>query len=182
MAKITPSDVRKLFDYDPLTGGLSWKPRTPDMFSNGKYGADRVCAAWNARHAGRVPGTANTNGHIQILVHKRLRLAHQLIWAMVTDEWPSMDIDHIDCERSNNKWNNLRLATKVENTANRKATVRNKSGLKCVSFDKKSGRWRTDFTHNGRRRFMGYSDCPAAASFVYQIEADKCIGEFARYM
>ena len=36
----------------------------------------------------------------------------------MTGEWPSLEVDHKDRDKSNDRWSNLRLATEEEQHAN----------------------------------------------------------------
>jgi len=98
----------------------------------------------------------------------------------MTGEWPKGEIDHIDLDRANNKWENLREATHSENSANRRVRSDNILGLKGVAFDKTRGEYRAYIGVNGKRIHLGYSDCPAAAHMAYVVAANKAFGEFAR--
>ena len=75
---------------------------------------------------------------------------------------------------------NLRIACQSENNANSRIRKDNNSGLKGVCWLKRDKKWRATIGIDGKSRSFGNSDCPAAASFAYQIEADKAFGEFAR--
>lgn len=47
----SPETLRKLLRYEPDTGKLFWRKRTPDMFSGGYRSPEGNCSAWNARLA-----------------------------------------------------------------------------------------------------------------------------------
>ncbi len=91
-----------------------------------------------------------------------------------------MDIDHIDGNPSNNTFANLRLASRSENSMNKKLGGNNKTGLKGAQWCNKDSRWYGRITLKGRVHHLGSFDCPAAAHFAYQIAADKMFGKFAR--
>ena len=57
-------------------------------------------------------------------------------------------VDHIDGDRFNNKIENLREATHVENHYNRKVQKNNKSGSKNVCWHKLINKWSVDLTVN----------------------------------
>jgi hypothetical protein len=114
-----------------------------------------------------------------------------LIWKMMTGEDPPQQIDHRDCDPSNNRWLNLRKATFGQNAANRPALRRSISGIKGVSpryrgRGKKGavGRtircWRAQIKHKGRVIFIGEYKKPEVARRAYDIAAFLFQGRFAR--
>ena len=58
-------------------------------------------------------------------------LAHRVIWMMQTGEWP-VQIDHIDHDRSNNRWLNMRDVGSRENQMNMRLRRNNTSGVQGV--------------------------------------------------
>lgn len=58
----------------------------------------------------KIAGSLRPNGYIQIGINKKLFRAHRLAFLYMTGEWPKSDVDHIDMDRKNNKWANLREA------------------------------------------------------------------------
>lgn len=129
--------LKKIVHYDPETGEFTWLPRTPDMFKSGYRTAEGNCANWNARYAGTKAGAFDHYGRVQISVDDRLYKAHRLAWLYMTGEWPpeGLEVDHRDVNHANNKWDNLRIATRIENSRNRPVRRDNKLGIKNVSFD-----------------------------------------------
>jgi hypothetical protein len=98
----------------------------------------------------------------------------------MTGKWPAVEVDHKDVNGLNDAWANLRLATHGENSRNTKLRRHSGSGLKCVYYEKSRKKWLAYITINKKRVVIGRFDCPAAASFAYQIAANKYHGEFAR--
>lgn len=106
--------------------------------------------------------------------------AHRLAWLYMMGEWPNGEVDHIDGNPDNNRWANLRLADRSNNTANSRRRSDNTSGVKGVHFDKSSGKWRSELSARGRRIFLGYFTSPEAAAAAYEAAALQYFGEFAR--
>jgi len=90
------------------------------------------------------------------------------------------EIDHINGDKADNRWSNLRAATRYQNIQNRGPHKDNAIGLKGVHFSGKEQKWIAQIHANGNSKRLGCFDCPAAASFAYQIAADKHHGAFAR--
>lgn len=113
------------FDYNPTTG------------------------VFKRKATGHVYQTSNTkSGYIHLDCKGKTYTVHRLIWCMQTGEFPKGVIDHIDGNRLNNKWSNLRDVTHSENLHNRPKSKNNSSGIKGVSFDPKRGDWRGEVMIN----------------------------------
>lgn len=97
----------------------------------------------------------------------------------MTGSWPDGEIDHRDNDQSNNRWNNLREATRHQNNRNKPKTRANTSGYKGVSFHKTSGLWTAFITLNGNAKNLGYSKTKEGAYELYCDAAIKNYGEFA---
>jgi hypothetical protein len=136
----SPEVMRKLLRYDEDTGKLFWNARTPDMFSSGYRSSVGNCRNWNARHAGKEAFTSVSKGYLVGSVFKVKMKSHRVVWAIVNGVWPKNQIDHIDGNRSNNKIDNLREVTNLENHRNMKKSCSNGSGYMGVY--KHGERWR----------------------------------------
>lgn len=60
----------------------------------------------------------------------------------MTGEWPERDIDHINRDGLDNRWSNLRLATKSQNMRNHGLFKTNTSGMTGVHWDRCAKKWR----------------------------------------
>jgi hypothetical protein len=81
--------------------------------------------------------------------------AHRLAWYIVTGNDPGVyEIDHIDRTRDNNKFSNLRLATRSENACNTAMHSNNTSGVRNIHYCKHSKAWKLCITRNGRTVFQ----------------------------
>jgi hypothetical protein len=106
--------LRALFDYDPSTGVLTWRSRTPDQFA-GEH-AQRLCNSWNARYAGTAAGSAD-DGYLKTRIEGESFRCHRIIYKLLTGMEPE-EIDHVDGDKSNNRLQNLAPATHSQNMKN----------------------------------------------------------------
>jgi len=155
---ITAEEARQLFSYNPDTGDLMWRAWRSGVRNNG------------------VAGYAQRNGYRVVFVNGKLYLAHRVIWAVVNGAWPETGIDHINRNKTDNRWANLRLATRSQNAMNRPAQSNNTSGYKGVSRNGK--RWAANIHEDGRKRHLGTFDTPKEAHAAYCRAAVKLHGDF----
>jgi len=73
----------------------------------------------------------------------------------MTGEFPPNFVDHINHDRDDNRWVNLRHATKSDNCRNTKMNSRNTSGVTGVYRSNKDGRWEASIKANGQKIFIG---------------------------
>ena len=86
-------------------------------------------------------------------------VAHRFCYYLGTGIDPGdFQVDHIDRNKKNNKLDNLRLATNNLQQYNTKLRSCNSSGVKGVSYDKKSEKWRASITINKKRVPLYYGD------------------------
>ena len=142
--------IKRILSYNPVTGDLLWKWR-----------ADRK-TNWNTRWSGQIAGAVNKPSKKKdysrrvLNVEGQMIKAHHIVWLMNTGEWPVQEIDHIDRDPLNNRFENLRLSDRREQALNTGLRGDNKSGVKGVSFDKKDGRYKAEICEGGKNKFLGY--------------------------
>ena len=159
--------LREVLDYDPLTGVLRWKV---DRYANrGKLNVS----------AGTPITCVAVNGYIIFGLDGVGLAVHRVAWAMVTGTWPAFEIDHRDLDKANNRWDNLREASRSQNTINRPRTAANTSGLKGACFAKNRGKWLAYIDCDGRKH-LGYHATAEDAHAAYCKAATELHGEFAR--
>lgn len=88
-------------------------------------------------------------------------------------------VDHINGDTLDNRRENLRIASKQGNAANRGLDAHNKSGFKGVFWHKQTSKWAASATVNGRRIYFGFFDDPVSAAKAHNEGAVKHFGEFA---
>lgn len=66
-------------------------------------------------------GCANHKGYVNIMVAGKMYVAQRLAWFLMNKSWPDGMVDHINRNPTDNRWCNLRLATRSQNGMNRTA-------------------------------------------------------------
>ncbi len=132
--------LKELLIYEPETGFFFWKKK------------DR------ARKIDVPAGTLLKNkGYITIGIYRKIYRAHNLACLYMTGSWPNSVIDHINGDRSDNRWCNLRDVSLSFNQHNRKSASRNNK-LKTLGVRKYRNRYRADIGLNGKSYFIGNYD------------------------
>lgn len=153
----SPELLRKLLRYEPDTGKLFWRERTPDMFAEtGIGGSEGACNRWNGRFANREAFTAiGSHGyHFGTLFGKGGVTTHRVVWAIKQGVWPNC-IDHINGVKTDNRWKNLRDVTRQENCKNMALRSDNTSGAVGVSWSSKDKRWIAQIWHQKTKKHLG---------------------------
>lgn len=143
-------DVVYLYErlsYDPETGLLHWK-----------YNSN-MPQSWNTQWALKeaftyVSGGRYKQGAIDGVNHH----AHRIDWAMYYGEWPTGVVDHINGDGTDNRIENLRMATVSDNAKNAKLSSANSSGVTGVVRLKNTDKWKAQIGHNGKCVFLGHFD------------------------
>ena len=160
--KITGTNLEMFLSYDPKTG----------TFRRNLTTGSRV-------RAGDIAKKLNDQGYVEIVIlNTRLR-GHRIAWAWMTGEWPKEDIDHINGDRSDNRFSNLRAVNRSQNLQNTGIKKRNKSGVPGVHFCNERMKWVAQIKINKKPtvlgRFYKFEDAVAARWNAQEIH----YGEFA---
>lgn len=132
------------------------------------------------RKSNQIAGRLSGAGYIQICIDYRLFYAHRLAWFYITETWPPNQIDHINGIKTDNRFSNLRLATRRQNQGNRPTNRNNKCGVKGVRWFTKLQKWQARLTVAGKGIHLGYFDTIEEASNAYVNASEKYFQEFAR--
>lgn len=123
-------------------------------------------------------GSVHNKGYIMIHVMHEIYRAHRLAWLYMTGEMPDKHIDHIDGDKANNSFANLRLATNKQNLKNRSTNLNNKSGFRGVSWSAHAKKWIANAMLNGKRKNLGYFETAEKAAKAFNNFAKLHYGEF----
>lgn len=143
--------LRKILRYDSNTGYFYWIESRHLIEEGQRAEIDRG------------------DGYLSIYYEGRYHRAHRLAWIYIHGEISArVLIDHINCIRSDNRIENLRLCSRKENPQNARAPrSHNKTGFLGVSLDKSSGKYVASIHANGKKRTIGRYATPEEASAAY---------------
>lgn len=153
--------LHEIFEYKD--GSLFWKTHRQKV-----------------RAGERAGSIDKSTGRRRIKIDGKSYLEHRIIFAMFFGFFPEF-IDHIDTNPLNNKIENLRQATRYQNSLNVGLRKTNTSGSKCVTWDNSQQKWRVRIPINGKRVHLGRFDDFELAELVAIEARNKYHGEFCRH-
>lgn len=130
--------VKKFFNYGTTSGVLTWRLPT------------------KLNQIGDEVGSLDS-GYLRVRLGKKQYRVHRLIWLYQTGYLPEQ-VDHIDHNRMNNKWDNLREVDALTNAHNLSQSIKNTLGTTGVFLDRKSGKYRAGIMRNGNQKWLGFFD------------------------
>ena len=130
---------------------------------------------------GQIAGSVHkASGYIHVKINTKAHKAHRLVFLYHYGYLPEC-VDHIDGDKANNRIENLRVATKQENSCNQKVRSTNKSGCKGVKWVKHCKKWQVEVCKNYKQINFGLYEDLELASLV-AVEATELIhGRFSAY-
>lgn len=149
-------ELQDVLNYCPDTGIFTWT---------------RTVNARATKNS--VAGTYDSRGYLKIGWKGKAYLAHRVAFYLMRGEFPEEQIDHINGDRSDNRWINLRRCVDGSNNQNNKRLKNNTSGCTGVSWVKGRNKWRAQLYINGKTRFLGHFDDRKVAEDVYVNEKRK---------
>lgn len=154
---ISPTELAALLRYDAETGIFHWRPRPIAMFkaTAGRTAAHN-CNSWNAGWANRQAFTSrHSAGYLVAGVNGKKLFAHRVAWALVTGKWPDHEIDHVNGDRGDNRFSNLRDVTTEQNARNKRPHPLNTSGMAGVRWNAERSKWTASAHVRGRFVHLG---------------------------
>lgn len=154
---LTSKEASELFEYDPVDGVLYWKP-LPERYPNGRIRAKayrRRIAAGSFNHK---------RNFINVQYNGINYKAHRIIWLLVYGHYPEAHIDHVNGNGSDNRLENIRIATNAENNQNLTVRKDNTSGFQGVWFNKKRGKFSAELCV-GKKRIRKYGFLTAEQAY-----------------
>lgn len=153
----TSKELGRVFLYDPDSGRLL------------RYTDQGLVTA----------GYRNKDGYIATEFKDRPFRAHRIAWALMTGAWPEAEIDHINGIRHDNRWGNLREATRLQNAANTPCKKSNALKVKGVHYDTARQSYRAQIMVNRKKINLGNFKTVSEAAEAYAAGASRYHGAFA---
>jgi len=160
---ITQDVIKNILEYNQYSGKFIWKN----------------CAGRRKRN-GDTAGFKDSQGYVKIKIFGKSHFAHRVAFIYMTGRSPVEEIDHVNLVKDDNKWSNLREATRLQNSMNKWKRKHNRSGFKGVSFHKRCKKWVAQIQKNKKCYHLGYYKTPQEAYSIYIREALRQHGKFAQ--
>ena len=141
MDTLTQKELKEVLHYDADTGKFTW-----------------LKARNNRIKAGDIAGYVDkATGYYRVIkINGKRYLAHRLAFLYMTGKFPPDEIDHLNHLRYDNRFVNLRHATRVENSRNQSMQSNNKSGFTGVCWHEGGSKWLAYISINGNQKHLGY--------------------------
>ncbi|WNJ77794.1 HNH endonuclease signature motif containing protein [Cedecea neteri] len=163
-----PGDMGKTLSWEELIKTLSYDPETGIFIKR----------ALTKHQKERLAGTNSGSPYTRICLNRNTYLAHRLAWYYMTGKPPEMLIDHINGDKRDNRFCNLRPADYSQNMMNSKIASSNTSGCKGVCWKKSEKKWQAIGKIQGKKKHLGYFDNFDEAVSAYKEFAIEHHGEF----
>lgn len=154
--------LKSLLRYDPNTGLIYWIAKGKGMIKK------------------KAAGTLLHSGYLGICIGPKRWQVHRIAWALHHGAWPKDQIDHINGVKTDNRACNLREATNSQNGKNLGLSKANLSGIKGVSFETYTGRWKATIRVDGKSISIGRFDSIEQAALARKIAEQKYFKEWNR--
>ena len=154
------ASLNHLFEYKD--GALLWKnPRA------------RRCKA------GMKAGSIGSDGYLYVAVFGKKMPVHRVVWAMHNGSLLDY-LDHINGDRTDNRIENLRIATRQENSFNKAVRSDNQTGITGVRWHSQRQKWNARIKVNGREKSLGNYLTKCAAENARLAAELKYFGIYSR--
>jgi hypothetical protein len=162
---ITAARLREVLHYNPETGWFTWRVR---LGQRCRIGARAGSQMRNSRRPYRA-----------LQVDGRLYHEHNLVWLYMTGDWPTNELDHANNDAADNRWENLRPATRAQNMQNTRRFINNTSGYKGVTLHR--ARYDACIQVNGKRIHIGSFKTPEEANAAIVKRRSELHGAFCNH-
>jgi HNH endonuclease len=160
--KLTQARLKELLHYSPETGECTWLVNR----TNGVKAGDRA--------------GFDVNGYQGVYIDNVMYKIHRIAFLYMNGMFPVEYVDHVNCNKADNRWSNLREATNSQNQHNR-SEVGSNTGCKNVTYIPGRNKYQVGFRLNKKSLFFGYFDDLELADLVATEAREKYHGKFARH-
>lgn len=163
------------FRYDPASKDLWWGKPGPKRRLDLPVGA----IAMRGRPGGRKTYYLAVGISPMPGVYEK-HYAHELIFFYMTGRWAYPEVDHENRDGLDNRWSNLREATRSEQSANRIVRPDKLKGAYRVAGSSSTRRWFSHIRKNGKKIYLGCFDTEQEAHDAFVEASKKMHGKFHR--
>lgn len=156
---LTQEKLKELLHYDPELGVFT------NIIDRGRAKIGRIAGGLSKPNS----------GYLRIIIIDNIQyFNHSLAFLYMEGYFPENDVDHIDQNKTNNKWTNLREVSRVCNMRNTGNRSTNKSGVKGVCLLQSINRWLSYIAINGKNRNLGkHKDFDEAV--CHRLAGEQCL-------
>lgn len=129
--------------------------------------------------AGKPLGHEHPKGYMLVRLLGVLHPVHRIVWKLHHGTEPEF-IDHADGNKKNNRIENLREVSRVENNRNASLSKANTTGFTGVTFAKREGMYRAEIYAEGKRKSLGYHPEIKNAVLAYNSACQEVHGEYGK--
>lgn len=125
--------------------GIKYSPQTGNVYRSIKMGRNG---------SPLVIKNKNRNGYLHFQYDYKMILCHRAAFEIMGVDATGMEVDHINGNRTDNRWHNLRLVTGRGNASNKSF---HRNGRKVdARFCKQKNKWRSEIIINGKGKHLGF--------------------------
>jgi len=133
------SRLCEFLSYDPETGEVRWLvKRTQNSTAN----------------VGDLAGSLDENGYRRVMFDGKKMRVHRLAFVFMGQPVPEQ-VDHINGDRSDNRWCNLRPSNAQHNARNACRRKDSETAVTGVTFSKAHGKWKVRVNRSGVTEYLG---------------------------
>lgn len=158
---LTQDRLKELLAYDPENGWFTWRINNS--------------VAKPGERAGGMHGL----GYRMIGLEYKKYLEHTLAFFYMTGEWPKILIDHINGNKADNRWANLREATSSQNGHNKGVHPRSSTGYPGVTLH--GSKYRSSITINNKETVLSWVKTIAEARVARLLGEKHLLGHFTTF-
>ncbi len=148
--ELTVERLKELLHYNPETGIFTWRAKA------------------GCKGAGSVAGSPHRGGYRrQIMIDRTSYREHRLAWIYMTGSLPEFEIDHINTDGRDNRWENLRKSDRFANSQNQRRAHRNNKRTGLLGAYPAGKKFKASIRANGDDIYLGVFDTAIMAHEAY---------------
>jgi hypothetical protein len=146
---LTQTRLKEVLDYSPDTGVFTRRLKQTGV------------------KQGSISGSRSSDGYLITMIDRKHYKCHRLAWLYMTGAWPTGQIDHINGNRSDNRFSNLRDVPKQHNVENQRKAQRSNKSTGTLGTWKNGSGFAARISHNNSKIYLGTFKTLAEAQAAY---------------